>query len=132
MDKSCNPDLLAQVEGKELLGNETLSPQVVEDGDGPSEAEAGVAQAQDAVEDCIFHELAGFPQTQAKGLGLVDKAPELWEKRVLLRRGLESGAGLGDATNSTEKNRGVAVPSGPQLPVTSQRYGCCLRGPCGF
>ena len=47
-------DLLAQVEGKDRLRNDTLFLQVVKDGDGSYGGHAGVVQAQDVIKGCTF------------------------------------------------------------------------------
>jgi len=47
-------DLRAQVEGKDRLRNGTLLLQLVKDGDGSWDSEAGVGQAQDTIKGCII------------------------------------------------------------------------------
>lgn len=74
----------AQVEGKEILGDEALQPQVVKDRQNSLKAKVRVTQPQDTIEDRIFHERARFLQAQAKCLGHNHEVPNLWEKRVSL------------------------------------------------
>lgn len=85
------PDSPAQVEGKEALRKEALLPQAVKDGRGSLKAKAGIAQSQDAIKDCVFHELAWLLQAQAECLGYVRQAPDLWERRRSPHKGLEAG-----------------------------------------
>ena len=47
-------DLRAQVEGKDRLRNGILLLQLVKDGDGSWDGEAGVRQTQDAIKGCII------------------------------------------------------------------------------
>lgn len=62
------PNLLAQVDGEEVLGNQTLLPHVVKNRGGPGGGDAGVGQTQDAVEGSVVQEGAGLCLTQAKDL----------------------------------------------------------------
>lgn len=60
--------LRAQVDREEVLGNESLVPQVVKDGCGPRGGDAGEGQTQDAVEGRVVQEGAGLRLAQAKDL----------------------------------------------------------------
>lgn len=73
----------AQVDGEEVLGNQTLVPHVVEDGRGPRGGDAGVGQAQDAVEGRVVQEGAGLRLAQAKDLVGVGDACDLRGDQVL-------------------------------------------------
>ena len=66
-------DLRAQVDGEEVLGNQTLVPYVVKDGSGPGGGDAGVGKTQDAVKGSVVQEGAGLRLAQAKDLvGVLD------------------------------------------------------------
>lgn len=69
--------LPAQVDGEEVLGNQTLVPYVVKDRGGPGGGDAGVGETQDAVEGSIVQEGAGLCLTQAKDLVGVSDASDL-------------------------------------------------------
>lgn len=71
----------AQVEGKEILGDEVLYPQVVKDRRDSLKTKVRVSQPQDTIKDSIFHETARFFQAQAKGLGHNHEVPNLRGKR---------------------------------------------------
>lgn len=60
--------LRAQVDREEVLGNESLVPQVVKDGCGPRGGDAGEGQTQDAVEGRVVQEGAGLRLAQAEDL----------------------------------------------------------------
>ena len=82
-------DLRAQVEGKDRLRNGTLLLQLVKDGDGSWDSEAGVGQAQDTIKGCVIK--PELLQAYAKRLVSADKFPDLWERRVFAHKGLEVG-----------------------------------------
>lgn len=71
------PDLRAQVDREEILGNQTLVPDVVKDGCGPRGGNAGVGQTQDAIEGRVVQEGAGLCLAQAKDLVGVGDASNL-------------------------------------------------------
>ena len=70
------------------MGNQTLVPHVVKDGRGPRGGDAGVGQAQDAVEGCVVQEGAGLRLAQAEDLVGVRDACDLSGETTLLTIGL--------------------------------------------
>lgn len=121
-----SPDLLVQVEGKDILSDETLFPQVVEDRGDPFEAKAGEAQAQDTIKDSMLRERARLIQAQTECLSHINKVPDLWEKTVSPMK--VWGAGLGWAggerrvTSGTTEENGLGYALGwPQVARTGMQ-----------
>lgn len=78
------PNLRAQVDGEEVLGNQTLVPHVVKDRCGTRGSDAGIGQTQDAVEGRVVQERARLGLAQTEDLVGVGDASDL-------RRGTQDG-----------------------------------------
>ena len=69
--------------------------QVVKESNDPSDGKVRVAQAQDAIISCMFHECVVLLLAQTKALVYRYKDSDLWERTWYPRKGLGTGSGSG-------------------------------------